>query len=73
LFLGKHTSGRRVIALTFRVAPLTLGATPLRVRVISKPADYSEIMERKVGYRASFIFPLSISWSSVCKCQSHVE
>ena len=53
-----------VIALTFRVAALTLGANPLRVRVISKTPDYSGIMERKFSCGALFILPLMVRWSS---------
>jgi hypothetical protein len=59
LILGNHTRYRRVIALTFRVAASTFRATLLRVRVISKQANYSEIMERKFSRRASFIFTVA--------------
>jgi hypothetical protein len=41
LILENHTSQRQVIALTVRVTAPTFRATPLRVRVISKPANYN--------------------------------
>jgi hypothetical protein len=53
-----HTSHRRVIALTFRVTDPTFRATPLRVRVISKPANYNEIMERKFSCRGFVYLPV---------------
>jgi hypothetical protein len=50
-FLFSYLTTRcvRDIALTFRAAPL-------RVRVISKPPNNSENMERKLSCRGLFIF-----------------